>query len=84
MPAYSFTYRQLAAFKAQWPCHGISDEITFMSFTFDTGGDLVDIEATGDNGQHFDAAAYDGPAALALSQDAYTLATGEHVTYLPD
>lgn len=60
----------VAAFKRQWPCSGLSD----CAYTFEFGfnGDLVDTDVSEQD---------DGPAAVALSQDCQTfLETGD----LPD
>lgn len=58
-------------FRAQWPCSGLPSEGFCVSFEFARNGDLVDINWFTDEG--IDAAepdGADGPALLALSQDA--------------
>tara|TARA_Y100000593_G_scaffold10494_1_gene18901 strand:- start:400 stop:699 length:300 start_codon:yes stop_codon:yes gene_type:complete len=32
------------AFKSQWPCHGISEDVDFICVAFDDNGDLVDYD----------------------------------------
>jgi hypothetical protein len=78
--SYTITYRQLAAFKAQCPCHEIPDQVTSVTFDFDSNGNLIDLDLSDDNGQGiYDV---DGPALLALSQDAQGLAFGIRPPYL--
>ncbi len=59
--------REVEAFKRTWPCSGLPD----CSITFQFDGrnqDLVDIWP--------DSSGFDGPALLALSQDAQAFAFG--------
>ncbi len=60
----------LDAFCAQWPCHGIPTTLASITFWFADNGDLVDILAKSRNGRRVDSATFDGPALVALSQDA--------------
>lgn len=60
----------LDKFCAQWPCHGIPTTLASISFWFADNGDLVDILAKSRNGRRVDSATFDGPALVALSQDA--------------
>lgn len=64
----------LDTFKASWPCHGLPESLHSITFDFDESGDLVDIVAKARNGRTLDSAAFDGPALVALSQDAAKLA----------
>jgi hypothetical protein len=57
-------------FVNRWPCSGLED-LTAVTFEFDPGGDLVDVHYDYDKG---DAERFDGPALLALSEDAQTYA----------
>lgn len=63
-------YDALDKFKRSWPCHGLPDELHSISFEFAGNGALIDIEAFDDTGKPLDSAEFDGPALLALSQDA--------------
>ncbi len=51
----------VARFKAQWPCSGLPDRRIAFEYQR-SNGDLVDMRP--------DTSAFDGPALLALSQDA--------------
>jgi hypothetical protein len=55
------TRKEVEAFKQKWPCSGLPDKA--ITFTF-VNGDLVDVEPFN----------VDGPAAVALSQDAQRFA----------
>lgn len=74
MTIITINYSELDAFKRSWPCHGLPDDLEWVSFMFDGRGDLVDLEAvTSVNGSLrmvVDTADFDGPALLALSEDA--------------
>jgi hypothetical protein len=59
-------------FKASWPCHGLPDNLNSIAFEFAANGDLVDLIARARNGRTLASHAFDGPALLALSQDAQT------------
>lgn len=61
---------ELDTFKRQWPCHGLPDNLMELAFEFASNGDLVDIEARADDGTLLDSAEFDGPALLALAEDA--------------
>jgi len=63
-------YDALDKFRRSWPCHGLPDELHSISFQFAANGDIVDIEAHSEDGKPMDSAEFDGPALLALSQDA--------------
>ena len=72
----TLNWLQLYTFKRQWPCSGIP-ELDSITFEFDSRGDLVDIIAMQD-GKPVDSAEFDGPALLALSENAqYLLAHPE-------
>ncbi len=60
----------LIAFKRSWPCHGLPDNLLVVKFQFAPNGDLVDIEAVGDAGELLDSSEFDGPAMVALADDA--------------
>lgn len=60
----------LDAFCAQWPCHGFPEALDRIVFEFADNGDLVDITAYAARGRVIDSADFDGPALVALSQDA--------------
>jgi hypothetical protein len=59
----------IEAFKRSWPCHGLPDNLHSISAEFAGNGDLVDIEAYGEDGALLDSAEFDGPALLALVED---------------
>ena len=61
-------YTTIEDFKDSWPCNGIP-ELDSITFEFARNGDLVDIEAVAD-GKPVDSSGFDGPALLALSQEA--------------
>jgi len=67
--SYKVRLDEINTFKSQWPCHGLPDNLETITFDFDCG-DLVDIDARDDHGRWLDSAEFDGPALLALSQDA--------------
>lgn len=79
MPRYTFTQSQLDAFKRQWPCHGIADDVTQVTFWHDAFGNLIDIETLDAEGREVDHHESDGSAMAALSLDARTLANGGQV-----
>ena len=54
---------------SSWPCSGISDRVDLIVAAFDNG-DLVDLEVCDDADVMLDAELYDGPAMLALLEDA--------------
>lgn len=56
------TRKEVEAFKDSWPCSGLPDKA--ITFEFDKKGNLVGIQP--------DSSEFDGPALLALSQDAQT------------
>lgn len=60
----------LDAFCAQWPCHGFPDALDTITFEFAANGDLVDITAKAVRGRVLDSADFDGPALVALADDA--------------
>lgn len=65
------SHERVERFKRQYPCSGIP-ELSGITFEFDSNGDLCDIIALDwEDGQRTDSADFDGPALLALSQDAY-------------
>jgi hypothetical protein len=66
---YKLSREELDAFKRQWPCHGLLDNLETLTFDFDRG-DLVDIDARDDDGRWLDSSEFDGPALVALSHDA--------------
>ncbi|MER9680809.1 hypothetical protein NKJ23_15955 [Mesorhizobium sp. M0184] len=74
MTWHTFNRADLDAFKSTWPCHGLPDSLNRLTFEFGSNGDLVDIEAKARNGRRLDSAEFDGPAMVALSQDAQKLA----------
>jgi hypothetical protein len=48
-PILTITLDTIEAFKAQWPCHGIPDDVDLVVCVFDTTGgkrDLVDYEVS--------------------------------------
>lgn len=62
---------KISEFCRQWPCHGFPDSLGSITFEFDKrNGDLVDIIALDDEGNIVDSAAFDGPALVALAEDA--------------
>ena len=69
---------EVAQFKSQWPCSGLPDDTSF-TFEFDTNGDLVDLYARRINGFSYDTHECDGPALVALSQDAQALTIGREI-----
>jgi hypothetical protein len=69
--SYKVSREELDTFKSQWPCHGLPDDLETVTFDFDRG-DLVDIEARDERGAWVDTSLCDGPALVALSQDAQT------------
>lgn len=73
MTWHTIRYDALATFKRSWPCHGLPDSLHSISFEFASNGDLIDIAAYDDNQKRLDSAEFDGPALLALSQDAAKL-----------
>lgn len=67
---HTLRYDYLSEFKGKWPCHGLPDSLHSISFEFANNGDLIDIEAFDDEARPMDSAEFDGPALVALSQDA--------------
>ena len=61
---------EIDAFKRKWPGHGFPDNLNNILFEFADNGDLVNVDAKDDNGEMLDTSNFDGPALLALSQDA--------------
>ena len=61
--------QKVIAFKQSWPCHGL-DAVRTIAFDFEDNGDLVDIVARGWNGRLLDSSTFDGPALLALANEA--------------
>lgn len=61
----------IEAFKRQWPCHGLPDNLHSLSCCFALNGDLVDVQAFDEQEHLLDTAEFDGPALLALTQDAF-------------
>jgi hypothetical protein len=70
MAWYQLNRDQIDAFKGSWPCHGLPDDLETIAFEYANNGDLVDIEAKDANGGTLDTHKFDGPALVALSQDA--------------
>lgn len=70
---YEFNHSQIEQFKRSWPCSGIP-ELESIGFEFEgqigQSASLVDVIAIGINGEYIDSSEFDGPALLALSQDA--------------
>lgn len=60
----------LDTFCAQWPCHGFPEALDRIVFEFATNGDLVDINAYAVRGRVLNSADFDGPALVALADDA--------------
>jgi len=58
--------------KSSWPCNGISDRVNLIVAAFADNGDLIDLEVCDDADVmlDLDAELYDGPAMLALLEDA--------------
>lgn len=54
----------IAAFISRWPCSGLSG-LRWVSFTFASNGDLVDVGYANGSSDR-----WDGPALLALSHEA--------------
>jgi hypothetical protein len=69
MTWYTLRHDSIEAFKASWPCHGLPDNLHSISCEFASNGDLVGIEAYGDDESLLDSADFDGPALAALTQD---------------
>lgn len=69
---------ELETCKAQWPCHGLPDNLWSIWFGFDSRGDLVDIQARARNGRLLDSALFDGPVMVALSENAQRKCHPEH------
>lgn len=65
----TFKSDRIESFKASWPCNHIP-ELSEITFEMESNGDLVDIVALDANGEYVDSAEFDGPALLALSDDA--------------
>ena len=61
---------ELDRFKSQWPAHGLPDNLASLGFSFDSKGDLNDIDARTHEGKSLDSSDFDGPALVALSEDA--------------
>lgn len=70
MPSKTLSRAYIDAFKSRWPCHGLPDKLHSITFAFDANGDLVDVQASTKGGKRLDTYDFDGPALLALSQDA--------------
>lgn len=66
----SIGLKELHRFKSSWPCHGFPDSLARVVFEFEPNGDLVDSNAYARNGKPLDSSAFDGPALLALCNDA--------------
>lgn len=56
-------------FKAQWPCHGLPDNLNCVVAHFNSRGDLVDLETFDAVGEPLDTSEFDGSALLALVND---------------
>lgn len=56
-------------FKAQWPCHGLPENLNCVVAHFDSRGDLVDLEAFEESGNPLGTAEFDGAALVALVGD---------------
>lgn len=69
---------KLEAFKAQWPCHGLPDNLWRITFSFEANGDLCEIDARARNGRWIDSTNFDGPALVALSENAQRMVHPEH------
>lgn len=69
---------KLEAFKAQWPCHGLPDNLWRIYFGFGDNGDLTGIECWSRNGRRLDSANFDGSALVALCEDAQRMVHPEH------
>lgn len=74
----SISKMELDRFKARWPCHGLPDSLWSLWFGFDSSGDLVEIKAYRRNGRELDSGDFDGPALVALCQDAQRKVHPEH------
>lgn len=61
---------EVAAFKRRWPCSDLPDD-TAITFEYEPNGDLVGISPDSED--------FDGPALVALSQDAYRTARMNHL-----
>lgn len=74
----SISRREIESLKERWPCHRLPDNLWSLWFSFDSNGDLVDIVAKARNGRTLDIATFDGPALVALSEDAQRKVHPEH------
>lgn len=68
----SVSRAEVEAFRRQWPCSGLPS--SRVTFSYASNGDLVDITP------YRVAARFDGPAAVALSEDARAYARQREVT----
>ncbi len=68
----------IADFRAAWPCSGIDPRVYRVCPTWDSSGDLVDLGVYYRNGRIVDPALYDGPAMVALINDAQRQMHPEH------
>lgn len=73
MTWHTVDYDFISDFKRSWPAHGLPDELDTLRAETDSRGDLVDIEALGENADGepivFDTHEFDGSALAALVQD---------------
>lgn len=65
----TFNRDETAAFCDRWPCHGLPADFS-ATFHFDARGDLVGYQLRRPNGRTIAHGKHDGPALLALSEDA--------------
>lgn len=70
----SVSESDLSEFRRQWPASGLSG-LRGVAFEFDSNGDLVDIRYRNGTSDH-----WDGPALVALSQDAQAFGTARRDT----
>jgi hypothetical protein len=70
MAWFQISRDQLESFKRSWPCHDLPDELDTIAFEYAANGDLIDMDAMNEDGDVLDTHKFDGPAMLALSQDA--------------
>lgn len=82
MTTFSYGYTagrdEIQAFKAQWPCSGISDKLGSIHFQWDSKGDLLDVIARYRNGRVAPSETYDGPAIVAFCMDCQRKMHPEH------
>jgi hypothetical protein len=60
-----------------WPCHGISNRVDLIVAAFGDNGDLIDLEVCDEADVMLEPDAYDGPAMVALLEDAQRDAIAE-------